>query len=243
LKRASALPNHLNVPWSFIEALALVLVLMGVRAGIIVVLMQLAAQWQSVAYLVGLLNQGNLIASLLLDAVSLAAAAVAMMAYLARYHVSVQEMGWRKVPWNQSVLYVVAGFVVFSVSSSLVLHGLGALLPQFHPNQIAQDFFVGIAPTNRVVGLVTLVIIPPLFEETVFRGFLFPAIAKRWGVVWGAVLSSAVFGIAHFQLNLGIYTFLMGLVLCWMYTKLRSIVPGMWLHMINNLVAFILLVK
>ena len=82
-------------------------------------------------------------------------------------------------------------------------------------------------------------LVPPVLEETIFRGFIFPAISKRTGVIWGAILSSALFGLAHAQGNITVYTFVLGLVLCFMYVRLRSILPGMALHMLNNYLAFL----
>ncbi len=84
-------------------------------------------------------------------------------------------------------------------------------------------------------------LIPPIIEETVFRGFIFPAFSKRFGVIIGALLSSLLFGFAHLQYNVGVYTVVLGLLLCLLYIKLRSIVPGIFLHMLNNYLAFVAL--
>jgi membrane protease YdiL (CAAX protease family) len=65
--------------------------------------------------------------------------------------------------------------------------------------------------------------------------------AKRWGVITGAIVSSAIFGLAHAQANISIYTWLLGLLLCAMYVRLKSIIPGMALHMLNNYLAFLAL--
>ena len=43
------------------------------------------------------------------------------------------------------------------------------------------------------------------------------------------------------QANVGVYTFFLGMVLCFMYARLRSIVPGVLLHMVNNLLVFVAL--
>ncbi len=84
-------------------------------------------------------------------------------------------------------------------------------------------------------------ILPPIIEETVFRGFIFPAFAKKWGVIWGAIASSILFGFAHLQANVGVYTFVIGLLLCFLYVRLKSIIPGIFFHMLNNYLAFVAL--
>ena len=72
---------------------------------------------------------------------------------------------------------------------------------------------------------------------------MFSAMAKRFGAILGAVLSSLLFAFAHLQLNVGVYTFILGLLLCMMYYKLRSIWPGIFVHALNNYVALMVSLK
>jgi membrane protease YdiL (CAAX protease family) len=87
------------------------------------------------------------------------------------------------------------------------------------------------------------VLLPPIIEETIFRGFIFPAISTRTGVIWGAILSSLLFGAFHGQANVFVYTAILGLLLCFMYVRTKSIIPGMVLHMLNNFLAFYFMSK
>jgi membrane protease YdiL (CAAX protease family) len=41
------------------------------------------------------------------------------------------------------------------------------------------------------------VTVAPLMEELFFRGFLYPVLARRWGMSASIVLTSAAFGILH----------------------------------------------
>ncbi len=41
------------------------------------------------------------------------------------------------------------------------------------------------------------VLVAPLFEETVFRGYLYPVVARSWGVPAGVVVTGALFGLTH----------------------------------------------
>ena len=56
-----------------------------------------------------------------------------------------------------------------------------------------------------------------------------------------AIFSGVLFGFAHLQPNVSIYTFILGLLLCAMYVRLGSIVPGIALHMLNNYFAYVAL--
>jgi membrane protease YdiL (CAAX protease family) len=158
-----------------------------------------------------------------------------------RYGVGLSAIGWRRVDLQRSVLYTLGILVAFELGASLILGIVSLLAPALGINQIQHAFNIGASPLDRAMTFVALVVLPSILEEMVFRGFVFPALAKHWGVVWGAVISSAIFGLAHAQLTLGIYTFVLGFLLCFMYVRLKSIMPGMAMHMVNNLVAFMAL--
>jgi membrane protease YdiL (CAAX protease family) len=85
-----------------------------------------------------------------------------------------------------------------------------------------------------VLFLLVAVVMAPLFEETFFRGFLFRGFAESWGWVWGAVVSAAVFGIAHLQLDVFIPLFALGLALAWVYKRTGSLWTSIALHALFN---------
>jgi membrane protease YdiL (CAAX protease family) len=132
-------------------------------------------------------------------------------------------------------------FLVFTIGVFALTALVALLVPAFDAGQAQTNEFTGQTASHPSLTLMALVIIPPIIEETVFRGFIFPALSRRRGLVFGAIMTSILFGLAHLQANVSIYTFVLGLVLCYMYVKLKSIVPGIILHMLNNYLAFIAL--
>ncbi|MGE5229512.1 MAG: lysostaphin resistance A-like protein [Deltaproteobacteria bacterium] len=81
------------------------------------------------------------------------------------------------------------------------------------------------------------VVMAPLFEEIVFRGFLFRGFANSWGWVWGALASSAVFGLAHLQLDVFVPLATLGFFLAWAYKKTGSLWSCIAMHGIFNAIA------
>lgn len=81
----------------------------------------------------------------------------------------------------------------------------------------------------------------PVAEETLFRGFIFGGL-RRWRGFWpAALISGSMFGLAHaggadvtYLLPLAVFGF--GLALLFELTK--SIYPGVYLHCLNNCLAF-----
>ena len=49
----------------------------------------------------------------------------------------------------------------------------------------------------NVLRVADLVVITPILEDTIFRGYLLNAWARKWGLFMGLLLSSAVFGAIH----------------------------------------------
>ena len=91
------------------------------------------------------------------------------------------------------------------------------------------------------VGLFVLVavVMAPLFEEIVFRGFLFRGFANSWGWVWGALASSAVFGLAHLQLDVFLPLAALGFALAWAYRQTGSLWTCITMHGLFNLIAVV----
>jgi membrane protease YdiL (CAAX protease family) len=74
------------------------------------------------------------------------------------------------------------------------------------------------------------VILAPLAEEIVFRGFFFAGFRQRYGWVPAVLISSAIFGASHLQLVAFIPTFLLGMVMAYAYHRSNSIWPGVIIH-------------
>lgn len=85
--------------------------------------------------------------------------------------------------------------------------------------------------------ILVAVVMAPLFEEIVFRGFLFRGLANSWGWMWGALASAAIFGGAHLQLDIFLPLAALGFVLAWAYHRTGSLWTCVTMHAIFNLIA------
>jgi membrane protease YdiL (CAAX protease family) len=238
-------PEFLNVPWSIKDLFVFGLAWFGLQIVILIVLGLISPWVPSLGAFFRAAEEGNVGASFVLDLLDAGVGFGVVALYLRKYMVGWNMVGWRRVElrWKsvlKALLYIVVALMAFMVLANVLLMVIHALWPSFDPNQAQDNEFTGEAgKAHPSLALVALVLLPPVLEETIFRGFLFPAIAKRTGLIWGAVLSSIVFGLAHWQANVSIYTFILGLILCLMYVKTKSIWPGIFLHMANNYLALL----
>jgi membrane protease YdiL (CAAX protease family) len=103
-------------------------------------------------------------------------------------------------------------------------------------NPEQQEIISEFPRTPGGVALFTLlvVVLAPLFEELFFRGFLFQGLANSWGWLRGAVVSGAVFGLAHLQLDIFVPLFALGFLLAWVYHRTGSLWTSIAFHSLFN---------
>lgn len=104
-------------------------------------------------------------------------------------------------------------------------------------------FNTGLA--GAVSAAIAIVIIAPIAEETFFRGFFYGSIRDLTSPWPAALISGALFGVIH--LSSGEFStvpplFAFGVILAWLYQRTGSIWPPIAVHMVNNALAFTLLV-
>jgi hypothetical protein len=92
------------------------------------------------------------------------------------------------------------------------------------------------APSLTLVSLIEYVIFAPLFEEMAFRGLLFAILRRKFRFLPAALISAAIFGVAHGYGIVGLISVCWsGVLWAWIYEKSGSLVPGIFAHAINNL--------
>src|SRR5581483_6956507 len=132
--------------------------------------------------------------------------------------------------------------------------GLAALLAMIVMSEIAERL-LGIDAGSKATAtayaqaklagalpmlLFGVLIVAPITEELMFRGFLHRGWrTSRLGVVGTIVLASALWAVLHQQYNAyGVFcVFVLGLVLGWIRQRSESTTPAIILHAINNLAA------
>jgi membrane protease YdiL (CAAX protease family) len=80
----------------------------------------------------------------------------------------------------------------------------------------------------------------PLGEEMLFRGFLFNALKRRFGLAVGLVLSALLFAAVHTYAIGLLPVFLIGLILAWVYHNGGSLWTSILIHAVNNTAAVLI---
>jgi len=139
------------------------------------------------------------------------------------------------------LLYLAAAFPVYLLLSGVITTAVTMLFPSLDLNQKQElGFSDAASPIQLVMVFISLVILPPFVEELLFRGLIFKGLLRYGTPVLAAIGTSVIFGAAHGQVNVGIDTFALSLVLCFLAYKTESLWPSILLHATKNSIAFLL---
>lgn len=146
----------------------------------------------------------------------------------------------KKPGWNILWLPVVM-WVLYMVSTAIA-GVLMAQLPWFDIDQTQEIGFDNLSqPLEYLVAFIALVVLPPLAEELLFRGYLFGRLRERFRFWPTAIVVSIMFGLVHGQWNVGVDTAVLSLFLCYLRERTGSIWAGVVLHAIKNGIAYFFL--
>lgn len=140
-------------------------------------------------------------------------------------------------------LAAVVPLLLFSYGTIWILyHPISLLAPEFVKGLLLDTDMIGMkfdGPINvliSVLGAVVLVILAPVVEEVLFRGYLLHRWAATWGVEASVVATTVVFASLHAD-PLGATLF--GFAMAVFYIRTRSLELVILCHILNNLVAYV----
>jgi uncharacterized protein len=168
---------------------------------------------------------------------------LAMLGYLAaemRYHFGLPF--WRTIGWHPLEAgrmpralvysrYVLGGFL-FSVVTQLASATIRTR-NKLPIENLFQD------PHTAILLMLMAVAIAPVFEETIFRGYVYPVIARSFGVGTSIVVTGALFGMMHApqlwpawgQIALMIFV---GIIFTYVRSQTRTVVASFLFHLGYN---------
>jgi membrane protease YdiL (CAAX protease family) len=137
----------------------------------------------------------------------------------------------------QVFIAITIGFSGLFFSSYLV-RGLAIMSPIAYANYVAA--FENLQLGSALSFFVAVVLIAPLFEEILFRGWMFNAIQRTFSVGHAIVLSGVMFGVFHLNLFQGTFATILGIVLGLSLLWTNSIWVPITIHLVNNGLSWLL---
>jgi len=141
---------------------------------------------------------------------------------------------WEAIRWNWPPNWT--GYLLGGVLLAVALQGIAHFLPM--PKELPMDRFFRTAGEAWVLSLFS-VSFAPLLEELFFRGFLYPVLLRRVGIVIAVLTTAAAFSLIHAP-QLGrawgpvLVIFLVGLALTLARAITKSVAASVLMHIAYN---------
>ena len=161
------------------------------------------------------------------------------------------DFGLRRAPFWPTIGWVLLGFVAYFVLTT----AYAAIFQPEGEQSVARELGLDRGTLSLVAGGFAVIVLAPIGEEVLFRGFVYRGLrnsfARRLGAVAGvgaaAVLAGAMFSIVHYTdadvLPILPVLFFLGVVFCLVYEVTRSLYATIGMHAIINTVAFVSFAK
>lgn len=157
-----------------------------------------------------------------------------------KYGGSWDRLGFGAIRWSTLgwALVGLAGAFTISLAYNLTVEVFDiGVLKQSCDDQVPRE-----VRDSRVLMTMMVVLVigfAPIAEETFFRGFIFPGIARAWGFVPGIIVSGLLFGSAHVLGNPELYKSLVvfaaiGMVFAWVYARSGNLWSNVLAHLAFN---------
>jgi uncharacterized protein len=104
-------------------------------------------------------------------------------------------IGWRKPDTSRIPPLVFYSGLIFSGFFLSIIVSLGSSLFPPQKNLPIETLFQDRYAT--VLFMSVAVLLAPLVEETIFRGYIYPVVARSFGKVWGILGTGMLFGLLH----------------------------------------------
>lgn len=141
------------------------------------------------------------------------------------------DLGVRAVPAMRSLGLVLLALVAYGVLAALYASAFIGHSSQKSADILSQVKHVGTFET--VIAVIAISVSAPVVEEIFFRGLIYRSLRNHMNLVWATLLAGSLFGLVHvigYPLVTVPVKALAGVLLCLLYERTGSIVPGIALH-------------
>lgn len=162
--------------------------------------------------------------------------------YKQKHRLKWGDLGFKKISPVKTLGLVAWGYLIFlsvTLIISLIILYTGVQIPGYQVQEQILPIF-GTDLVSLIIAGSIIVVIAPIIEEIYFRGFLLRALSDKFGIIYGSIISAAIFATLHLQFQSIIPLFVLGLIINSLVIKSKSLWPAISFHILNNAIAFTL---
>lgn len=160
-----------------------------------------------------------------------------------KYKLKWQHFGFVRVGILKTLGLVIGSYFLYigiTLIISLISIYNNIKIPGYQIQESVLPLF-GTDILGLIVAGIAIVLLAPLIEEILFRGFLLRTLSNKIGVIWGSIVSALVFALLHVPWQSIIPIFILGLILNSIVIRSKSLWPAIGFHILNNSITFTIL--
>jgi uncharacterized protein len=238
------LPEDLRVPWGWMDLVFLVVVaISGTFVVSLLLIKGFAIAGLSFRQVQNVPGDRNLF--LILNQALLSVVLLAYLAVQMRHSFRVpfwRTIGWRPLETGQTPRAAAYLGLIFSGCMLAILVTLSSAAFKNNAKMPIEQFF---QDRRSALLLMSLgVLLAPVLEETIFRGYIYPVVARSFGVNAGVLITGTLFGLLHASQLWGGWAqiallVLVGIVFTHARARTHTVVASYLLHVSYNSFLFL----
>jgi membrane protease YdiL (CAAX protease family) len=128
------------------------------------------------------------------------------------------------------------GYGAFLTGMLAIAALLGRLIGDAMPLAQSTEEIIGSAQSAGEIAIyfVLVCVFAPVFEELIFRGYVYAGLRRIMSVRTAIISGAAIFAAVHLNAEAFLVVGLIGALLCYLYERTRSLIPGIIAHGVHN---------
>ncbi len=225
-----------NIKWNSLDGLISIIFLIIVLVGIYFGSQKLIGMLNEKQLIdLNISNIGNLSFSIFYAIQTLLMLGVVWFFAIYWHGASIRDLGFRYYSILKTIWYTFISLLFIFLISFLYVFALKSIFGVEAPPSKIDELIANRNISSNILIIVTAVV-APFCEEIYFRGFLYPAFRKNFGVLSALFLTSFLFALAHLEIYSFIPIMVIGWMLAYIYEKTKSIFTVIFLHAVYNLI-------
>ncbi len=241
--RLSKIPPDLRVPWGWTDLGIFLLFYLGSTIILLIVAMIAAAGILSIPFPS---LQKHPMVLIVVTIIAQTASSIAALFYfwiLARVRRAGKmwpALGWHSLDGTTTNGATILKYLFTGLGLAIIVTLMGQFVKQSGPVPF-EEFFK--ARQSVLMLMFFGILIAPLVEETIFRGFLYPVAARQFGIAPGIVFTGIIFGAFHAMQLWGAWgqialLVVVGIVLSAIRARTHSVLASFLVHVAYNSTLF-----
>ena len=155
--------------------------------------------------------------------------------------ISLKDFGFKKIGVLKCILGILSAYFIYlgiTFIVGIIIFYYNVDIPGYEVQDNILPLF-GETNLDLVFAGIAIILIAPVAEELLFRGFFLRALSNKWGIYYGSILSALVFSLLHYPWQSFIPIFILGLIINSLVIRYKSIWPAIGFHVFNNGLTFL----